>query len=137
MNITVNMWAVIASAVASMVIGGLWYSPMIFGKRWMHYMKINMAEAEHMKKGAGKAYAGMFVGSLVMAYVLGYFVKYIATMTLSDAFSLAFWIWLGFVATVMFGSVLFEKKPFGLFVLNSGNQLVHLIVMSIILTFWQ
>ena len=34
MNVIVNLWAVVACAVASMIIGSIWYGP-LFGKAFM------------------------------------------------------------------------------------------------------
>ena len=40
----VNLWAVLGSAVATMVIGFLWYSPMLFAKPWMVAMGYDPAD---------------------------------------------------------------------------------------------
>ena len=48
-----------------------------------------------------------------------------------------FWNWLGFVAPVTLGSVLWEGKSPKLWVLNNGYYLVSLIVMGVILALWQ
>ncbi len=36
--ITINYWAVLAAAVASMIIGSIWYSPLLFAKKWLAAM---------------------------------------------------------------------------------------------------
>jgi hypothetical protein len=35
MNAPFNIWAVLVSALSTFLIGGLWYSPALFGKAWM------------------------------------------------------------------------------------------------------
>ena len=45
----VNLWAVLVSALATMVAGFLWYSPMLFAKPWMVAMGYDPA------KSAGQA----------------------------------------------------------------------------------
>jgi len=138
MDIPVNMWAVLVAAVASMVVGSLWYSPILFGKKWTKLMGWDSPEKMAlMKQGAGKAYTVMFLSSIIMAYVLAHFVQLVPAVTESDALQLAFWVWLGFVATVGIGNVLFEKRPFGLFLINSLYYLVNISVMACILTLWQ
>lgn len=47
-----------------------------------------------------------------------------------------FWAWLGFVATIMLGMTLWEGKPFRLYLLNAGYQLLNLLVMGAILAAW-
>ncbi len=46
----VNLLAVLGAAVLNMVLGALWYSPMLFGSSWMKEMKTNKKEMEEMKK---------------------------------------------------------------------------------------
>lgn len=73
---------------------------------------------------------------LVMVFVLATFIDLTRTTTAMDAIQLGFWIWLGFIATVQLGIVLWESKPFKLFLLNTLHYLVILIVMSLILALW-
>ncbi|MGB4971685.1 MAG: DUF1761 domain-containing protein, partial [Cyclobacteriaceae bacterium] len=43
-----NYWAILVSALSTFLIGGLWYSPAVFGKAWM---KENGLTEEDLKKG--------------------------------------------------------------------------------------
>ncbi|HLB86631.1 MAG TPA: DUF1761 domain-containing protein, partial [Terriglobales bacterium] len=70
----VNLWSVLVAAIATMVVGFLWYSPLLFARPWtvaMGYDPDDRAKLEEMRKGAGKSYAIAFVASLVAAFVLG------------------------------------------------------------------
>jgi hypothetical protein len=69
---SVNLLAVLASTVASMIVGSIWYGP-LFGKKYMNLMEMDKWTPE--KQAAMKArriwsYAGQFVASFVMFYVL-------------------------------------------------------------------
>ena len=133
---TINYWAVLVSAVASMVLGSLWYGP-LFGKMWMGLMGITRKQMqEGKKKSMTGTWIAAFVSTLVMAYVLSHFVDYLGAVDLNGALQLAFWMWLGFVATVQLGSVLWEGRPVKLYILNSVYYLVNLSVISVILTLW-
>ena len=126
--------AVLVAAIANMVLGSLWFGP-LFGKIWMKWSDITSAKLEQMKKqGMGKTYTVGFIASLIMSYVLAHFVDYVEATTLVAAVQLAFWVWLGFIATVQIGGVLWEGKPVKLFALTTTYQLVSLVVMAIILT---
>ena len=35
MDVKLNIWAVLVAALSTFLIGGLWYSPALFGKVWM------------------------------------------------------------------------------------------------------
>src|SRR3989344_4671738 len=117
----INYLAVIAAAVVSMGLGALWYSPMVFGKQWMALSGLSSEKLDAMKaKGMTTGYAVGFVGSLVMVYVLAHFVQIAGATDISGALQLGFWVWLGFVATVMLGAVLWVGKMWNLFFLYPG-----------------
>ena len=81
----VNLWAVLGAAVATMVIGFLWYSPLLFAKPWMvamGYDPEDKARMEAMRRSAGKSYAISFVASLVSAFILA---KIIHVTTVNSA----------------------------------------------------
>ena len=46
----VNYLAVLVAAIVSMVIGGLWYSPLLFGNVWMKLSGITQKDVEKAKK---------------------------------------------------------------------------------------
>lgn len=136
--VDINLAAVFGAAIASIVLGFLWYGP-LFGKQWMSLMgwkKLSKAQMEKMKKGAQKSYVLGFVSALVMAYVLAHFVDYVGATTFLDGAITGFWVWLGFVATVMLGMVLWDGKPWKLYYINIGYQLVNLLVMGALLAVW-
>lgn len=137
MNITVpvNYLSVLAAAVVSMVLGWLWYGP-LFGKMWSRETKMKMET-----KNMGMSYGLMFLGSLVMAYVLSHAIIFAGTylqMTGAPAGLMSgFFNWIGFVAPVTLGSVLWEKKSWKLWILNNGYYLITLLAMGYLLAVWQ
>ncbi len=132
-QVDVNFVAVLLCGVASMVIGFLWYSKMLFGATWMKLSGISEADMKKANSNMPVMYGTMFVASLVMAYVLAHFAKYAGAATLMDGVVAGFWAWLGFVATTMLSGSLFESKPIKLYFINTGYQLVTLVVMGAIL----
>ena len=135
----VNLLAVLVAAVTTMVLGFLWYSPMLFARPWMVLMGYNpddKAALEEMRKGAGKNYAAAFVLGLITAFVLGKIVLVTSVHTAPYGLKIAFAIWLGFVTTVQFTAVLFAKKPFKLYAIDTGYQLVSYLAMGVILAVW-
>lgn len=141
MEVPVNYLAVLVAAIASMVIGYLWYGP-LFGKQWMAWSGMSQADLEGAKqKGMAKSYALMFVGSLVMAYVLShalvFAMSYLKSEGVSAGLQTGFWNWLGFIAPVTLGAVLWDRKPWKLWVLNNAYYLITLCVMGVILALWK
>ena len=135
-QVNVNYLAVLVAAIASMVVGFLWYGP-LFGKQYMALMNFDKKKInEAKKKGMGKTYALTFLTSLIMSYVLALFIGYVDATNIIDGIILAFWLWIGFFATTQLGMVLWEGKPVKLYVLNTLHHLVSLAVMASILAVW-
>ena len=135
--VPINYFAILAATLASMVIGFLWYGP-LFGKQWMDLSGHKMNAAK--KKNMGKLYALAFLGSLLMAFVLSHALVFASTYLqvtgVQAGLQAGFWNWLGFIAPVTLGSVLWEGKPWKLWFLNNGYQLISLLVMGSILSVW-
>ncbi len=120
-----------------MVLGFLWYS-VLFGKLWMKLMRIDEKKInEAKKKGMAKSYIIMTIAALLMSYILAHFVKYTGSVTALEGLQAGFWLWLGFIATVMINSVLWEEKPWKLYLLNVAYYFVSLRGMGVILANWQ
>jgi uncharacterized protein YacL len=135
--IPVDYLSVLVAGIAAMILGALWYGP-VFGKPWMRMMGFTKENMKAMKMTPAVAMALGFVAALVMAYVLAQLLA-LAEMTygelsLSGALQDAFLVWLGFVAPVTLGVVIWEGKPWKLWFLNAGYYLVSLSIMAAIIT---
>ena len=129
----INYLAVLAAAVAAMVVGSLWYSPLLFGKRWVAEMMFGKKNPEPMKKEMISAMIGMFLGAVIMAYVLAYVLLVFGVTSMVGVLSVVAWLWLGFVVVPASAGVLFERRSLTLFLINVGNYLVTMIVDGIVL----
>jgi hypothetical protein len=129
----INYLAVIVAGIMRMVLGSLWYSPVLFLKQWLRLQ--NMTQ-EDMKPGFPKAIAVDIVGSLIMAFVLVHAVHYANATTALLGAAVGFFNWLGFVAVVTLAMNVYERRPFGLFFINNGFQLIALVIMGAILAVW-
>lgn len=134
--VEVSLVSPLVCAVVNMILGGaIWYSPKTpIGKAWMKESDCKMENmTEKQKKMMGVSYLIAFVCAYVMAYVLGHVLAFAETSSYSEALQGAFWMWLGFVATVGTGVVLWEGKSWKLWAINSGYYLVAMFIMSAIL----
>ncbi len=120
-----NWLAILVAAISTMVVGFLWYSPILFAKPWMREMGYDLtdkARMEEMKKSA---------------FTLALFLHWTHAEGLHFGLMVGFHVWLGFVATVQFTGALFMKQSMKLFAINTGYQLVCYLVMGAILAVWQ
>ena len=66
----VSWLAVIVATVLSFMLGGLWYSPRVFGTRWAEGVGVDLESAD-AGKHAVKALSTQFVSTLLLAWLLG------------------------------------------------------------------
>jgi hypothetical protein len=126
--------ALLVAAIARTVIGAVWYSPALFGAPWMALVQCSEAE---MKRRMPRALPLDLVGNFIMAFVLVHAVHYAGAATLGQGAAVGFFNWIGFVAVATFFSVTFEGRPFKLFAINNGFQLLSLLVMGGIVAVWR
>ncbi len=119
---------IIVAAVASQILGMIWYSPKVFGSAWMKMVGV---KDNNDKSGMGKKVLIAFLGALVTAYVLIMLIN----LTGLAAVRVAFYVWLGFIATTTMGSFLWEMKPFNLWILNNAYSLVNLVMVALIVSY--
>ena len=70
----INYLAVGVAALATIFIGALWYSPLLFHKFWVKAHGYSEEKVEQMRKAAGRAFIVSLLCYVVMAFVLAVFV---------------------------------------------------------------
>ena len=125
----VNMLAVLVAGIVHMAIGVLWYSPLLFGNLWA---RLEGLDQSALKLGA-KEYIIAFLTSLVTVFVLAMFMVCANARTPLDGAVVGIWAWLGFIATLLVGDVIFCKKPFLLFLIRNAYNLVALAVAGAVI----
>jgi hypothetical protein len=132
-NVDVNLWAVLAAGVINMVLGALWYSPVLFAKPWMQLIGKKPEDVQ----GSPTMYIYAFIAALVTAYVLAHIVDATDAATVSTGAVTGFWVWLGFVATSSFTENLFSGRPTKLWAINYSYHLVALLINGALIAVWR
>ena len=133
-NFGVNYLAVVVAAVVALVIGFIWYSPRVFGNRWMAYLGTTQAQL------GNPGPTGMLVGvvaSLINAWALAVLALNLGGKSVTDGVLLGVLAWLGFMATITAAQISFEKKSWGLWVMNNAHNLLVQVIMAAIVTAWR
>jgi len=129
---TINWFAVLAATIAAFVLGGLWYSPLLFGKAWQRAAAVS---DEALKNASMPLIFGLgFVFTLVMAANLAFFVGGV-DLTMTLAYSLA--AGLGWAALGLGVVALFERRPPAYFLINGGYLTLSFLLMGLILGLWR
>ena len=124
-----NWLAIVIAAVSAFILGGLWYSPLMFVKRWMKETGIT----EESTKNANmiKIFSFAFVLSLIAAFFLAMFIGTKAGAVRGAV--AGFMAGVGWVFTFMGIIYLFESRTLAHFLINSVYGIVSLAIMGLII----
>jgi len=130
--------AVIVATLVHFLLGGLWYSPLLFQNKFLQIVNGSPETIRQMEnQSQTKELVIAFITSLVLVYILAHFVQYTKATNALGGLQTAFWLWLGFIATTNAATVLFERRPLGLYLINMGYQFVACALAGIILAIWR
>jgi hypothetical protein len=129
----INYLAILVAALSCFIIGGLWYSPILFAKSWMREAKVSPENASqaNMIKTFGLSFLLTLIISFNLAAFLGSEAGLIWGMT---AGALA---GIGWVATSLGILYLFESRSLKLFLINAGYLVIAFVVAGGIIGAWQ
>jgi len=133
MDIAVNYGAVLVAAIVSYAIGAVWHSPIGFGKQWMRMMGLTAEKMRSMPLTAKQAMVLGFFVTVLVAFVLAYFMNVTGAVDISSALQLGFLVWLGFLAPTLANGWLWEGKSLKLFLFNAAYQLVSIESIAVVL----
>lgn len=130
----INYFAVLAAGVSTFIIGGLWYSPLLFQRSWMS--AAGVSETDLKKGGEARIFGGALVLSLLMAFNLAAFLAGPGTTVAWGATAGAL-AGVGWVALGIGVVALFERRPLAYTLVNGGYWAVAFTVMGAILGAWR
>ncbi len=133
---SVNIIAVLVAAIVWMIIGSLWYSPLLFGKRWMALSGFSEKDKAAMKSKANIGYVGMLITSVITNVVLAVVLGFAGVSGFVDGLLIGAVVWIGFIATTQIGGVLWDNKPIELFLINTSYSLLTFAISGGILAVW-
>lgn len=131
----INHWAVLVCAVANLVVGALWYSPMLFYKAWL---KENNFTEEMIKQKFNplKMYGLSFVLSLIISYNLAFFLGDEKTNAGWGA-TAGFFAGFGFSALIFAVVALFEQRSWKYILINGGYITIYFTLIGFIIGAWR
>jgi len=130
----INHWAVLVCGVANMLLGALWYSPLLFYKTWM---KENKLSEEQLKKmNAGKTYGLSFLLAILISYNMAFFLGDEKT-DISWGITAGFLAGFGFAALIFVIIALFEQRSWKYIFINAGYIIIYFTLIGFILGAWR
>ena len=124
-----NLLAVLIAAVSSFIIGGIWYSPLLFDKAWQREagMTEERLQGRNMALIFSAAFGLNFLAALVFALFLGRNPGLVFGVSAGFAAGL-FWV-AGSLGVIY----LFERRSLKLWLINGGYMIVTFTVIGAIL----
>jgi hypothetical protein len=130
----VNFWSVLLAAVSYLIVGSLWYSPLLFGKLWI---KLNGFCDEDLKSSRPLWMI------LILSFLSAVISSFVIAAVLGPRPSPDFGAIVGAIVAICWitmsklTEVLFENKPVKLFFLHAGFDLVSFMIMGAIIGYWR
>lgn len=127
---SINYLAVLFAWVVHIVLGLIWFSPGLFGREWERLTGKEMKPAINWM-------IPMLIGHLAMVFVLLILIKLASVSSGIGGLAIGLLTWIGFIVPMETGELVWEKIPFKLFLLRTGNQLIGMAAVGFILGAWQ
>lgn len=125
----INLFAVVIVSVLFVVVSRVWYSTRFFADIYMEYSGVK--ELAVSLTGLGLLYLVFLVRTVVLAVIL----KLTGAHGILQGACIGLLIGFGFMATKLFGEMVWEHRPLKLTLVRSGYDLVSMAVAGAILGF--
>jgi uncharacterized membrane protein len=125
--------AIIVAALSAFALGGIWYSPLLFVKRWMKESGITQ---ETVRESSMVKIFGL---STLLALIASFFLALFLGKNAGGAYGAlsGFMAGFGWIFTFYGITYLFERKSLGHFLINSLYGVASMTLMGFIIGVWQ
>lgn len=121
----VSWLAIVIGTIGYQVLGAVWYGP-LFGSTWVKAMGYENTEDIHKSENPTTGYILTTIGSLIAVIALGILLAWVDASAWSEGLIVGLLIGIGFVATTGLQAVPFENRPWTIYFLNAGYNVVAL-----------
>jgi hypothetical protein len=129
----INYLAVFVAALSCFLVGGFWYSPLLFEKAWRR--ETRLTDDAIKSKNMTRVFGTSFLLCLVMAFNLAAFLA--GPPNPGWGVAAGFLAGFGWVALGLGVTYLFEGKSFLLWLIDGGYHTVSFMLMGAILGAWK
>ncbi len=130
----INEIAVITSALLTLSIGSIWYSPVLFGNIW--------ARGTQMASPAGQLSQKTIVRLVILATLVNLVVLFVIAEFIEVAKAYGFSVWIPaallilYVLAQLLQFVIWEKKPISYFLVHAGYSIIVICGGVLVIGWW-
>ena len=128
----INYLAVLVTAVALFLLGGVWFS-LLFANPWRRMMGVT---APQMSPGAA-LFAQFFVCAVLTSWGMAMVLSHTGGMETGRAIGFGIICWLGFAGATSYATAKAGQKSVSLWAIESGYNLVSFMIAAVILSAWR
>jgi hypothetical protein len=127
-----NWLAIFVATISAFILGGLWYSPLLFENAWLRVNGFRKEELQN--RNMMKTFGLAFILTFIMAFNL---VMFIGPGDFAFGMTSGFLAGFGWVALGIGVIALFENRSLKYVLINGGYMLVAFTIMGAILGAWK
>ena len=133
----INFLALIVAALASFGLGAVWYSPLLFSKAWQK--AVGLSDETLQKANMAVVFGSSFVLIFLMDFGLAVILQGHATRDISALSGMLYGLLIGlfFIATSYGINMIYQRKSFTLWAIDSAYQVLYLGMTGAILGAWR
>ncbi|MCU1317770.1 MAG: hypothetical protein JWN63_3092 [Candidatus Acidoferrum typicum] len=129
----INCWAVVVAALVAFLMSSLYYSPLLLGNVWL---ALDPRSAAGTTPSIGRV-LGEIVRTLVITFVIARLIALLGASDWKGVVRLALWLWFGFSGMMWAGAMMWEKTPWQVAAIHSGDWLLKTILIALIVGVWR
>lgn len=129
MHFMFNYWAVLVAAISSFMLGGLWYSPALFGKVW-NKENGGVEQSGHPAKVFGLSFVFSLLAAVAFAALVG------PEPELNRAIHMGFLVGFACVAASFGINYQFANRSFKLWLIDGGYHTLQFVLFGVVLGLW-
>ena len=129
----INWFAVLAAIVAAFLLGGIWFSPMLFADRWIAAIGKQPEEMGSPTRGVVMS----FFTTSVMAISLALIIDRFPLMTALGGLRFGLLLGFGVILMGMIADAAFTRTSRTLLWIQGGHHALMVTIMSVILAGWR
>lgn len=126
----INWLSVVLLTVLSFILGGLWHSPVMFGKAWSKELNRNKDAKINAPLIFGLSAVAHFIALVLFAAFVGH------DISLADGIVKGLIVSIGWISAGMGVTYLFASRSLKLFLIDAGFYVVFFVLAGIVFSLW-